>query len=81
MSRAAMLGVSAATAGILIAGTTAAISVVNAVQTAPVSHTIPLLTHHITPAQGSPPAQGNSPGSEHDFESSFPAHDHDGDDD
>lgn len=43
MTRGAMMMISAATAGILMAGTAAAISVVNATETAPTSHTIDLL--------------------------------------
>ena len=44
MSRGAMMMISAAAAGILIAGTAAAISVVNATATAPTSNSIELIS-------------------------------------
>ncbi|MDO8733506.1 MAG: hypothetical protein Q7L55_13190 [Actinomycetota bacterium] len=65
MTRGAMMMISAATAGILMAGTAAAISVVNATETAPTSTTIDLIAEQVTipvptPTPTAPATAGSS---------------------
>ena len=57
MTRGAMMMISAAAAGILIAGTAAAISVVNATETAPTSNTVELIGNASPPAATTPATQ------------------------
>ena len=90
MSRGTMMVITAATAGILIAGTSAAIAVVNATQTTPTSNSIVLLpdanagelpTIGNPTGEGAPASTDNAPASTSGNEPVVLPHDHDGDDD
>ena len=59
MTRGAMMMISAAAAGILIAGTAAAISVVNATETSPTSNTIELIGNASPPPASTATAHAN----------------------